>query len=281
MSDNSQIVYAEDFTEDVEHQRFINCDCTKAIYSDVESFFHDSAVFIDNYHHKIKTGKFTAWDVIADPFNRELPICKLLLDILDVIQNFDKHFIDDAFEQLMSAMEHADNGTVQTTVLYDPRERDWYSEECHCPLQLHDHDKNPINTVDCCTINLRTIVTSQLITFLYNFITQDDIIPLVLELIKDNKPLRKVFRDNLLSYHKQFIYCHAWKGGDYYFRKMFRKSIYLADIPIGIEELYLKKMENFEAQICGHPLASNGWMNEDWEEYQEMYEEHNTQITAC
>ncbi len=79
-----------------------------------------------------------------------------------------------------------------------------------------------------------------------------------------------MFREKLLEFSKQRVMCNKWRGSNYYYKKIFYKSIYLDSFDIPEYHCRTRYYYNFDDVIYGHPLASNGLCYETLNELKKM-----------
>tara|TARA_Y100000389_G_C17462436_1_gene522848 strand:- start:3668 stop:4219 length:552 start_codon:yes stop_codon:yes gene_type:complete len=159
---------------------------------------------------------------------------------------------------------------------YIPERRSWYCKDCQNSIDIYEEheyadypDDNYFVKRLNCNEKLDFIIQSCLITFLFETITNKHFIHYVHNLIEFANKFEHVIKDKLLM-SKDKLICSKWKNSNYYYKKLFFKSIYLNDLPTDLSILKLHYESNFEAQICGHPRASNGWFHDGLQELIEM-----------
>ena len=79
-----------------------------------------------------------------------------------------------------------------------------------------------------------------------------------------------VVKNKLLTFHLEAykMISPDWKGSDYYFRKIFGVPLFLSGI---VPREHFEKFHNgyISDVIAGHPMASNGWMQEAIDDMEE------------
>ena len=139
--------------------------------------------------------------------------------------------------------------------IYILRKRPWINEECLKYFKT-----------------LKLISTSTVVTFLFDIITEKNLIYETRLMCKKRPGLSMIIADKLLHFKNvEYIECKKWKGSEYYYKKIFYKSIIHHDRVFDYNILKLKYDVNFDNMICGHPKASHGWVQEDWLEIQNIY----------
>ena len=262
-------IFESELDDNMKKEKLLRCDCSKIIYDDVKDYFMKLPHFKENYD-KIVSGKFRKFDILPTH-----PFCHLLKTILDTSDDFKKYWdltLNYTFDELVEfeygyLIPYAKYGFV-------PHKRSWYNRTCKNVTSVYNEHDEHIYDYDCCQMgseNLQTSIMGMFVTFLYETITQDKVLSCLHEFIKKYPSYGDALIKQLSDTHNHLVVCQEWKGVDYYYRKIFHKSFYLKDIPITKEELLLKQYGNFEAQICGHPRASDGWMKEGWEEISNLY----------
>ena len=75
---------------------------------------------------------------------------------------------------------------------------------------------------------------------------------------------------SMIKEKEDCILTKYWKGYDYYYHKLFKHSIHIEHLNIPKDILKKRYEWNFEAMICGHPKASNGWFCDVQKEIEEL-----------
>ena len=111
--------------------------------------------------------------------------------------------------------------------------------------------------------NFKTCVVSCIITIIYEMMCHDDSIYYTKDLIYNYERFCQTIKNKLEEYKSSgMTICSKWRGSDYYYRRLFGRSIYLKDCEVSDEIIELRNKMYFNDLICGHPKASDGWCKE-------------------
>lgn len=161
-------------------------------------------------------------------------------------------------------------------------------------IYIEEIDENLL--CDDCILNINKCVAysfdiiyvyikSYIVTKLFDYISNDNILPILDKLFDDNKfkitVKQKIFEFKGCTFGLCSPKSNNWKGSDYYFKKIYGFPIYfyeynpkthnidkIIDVPL---EIYQQRKDIFlEDYICGHPMASHGWYKEALENTEEL-----------
>lgn len=303
-------VYEKDITNEFLTNLFLKCKlCPKIIYEDIKKYFQEEMPNFASEYSKIISGEYT-----KDHLNRMVvengnnPLFVMISEIFKVSYNFKENYDEYMFEldnleyanYRISQMETEDiyyeeerkyieNLEIAISLCepkYNPHKRKWYYEECPCGIDVYE-DENETNKrfVSCHNIGMFSLIDSMFIAYFFELITHPKILPIFRKYLSyPSYPinpccpniLKEISKNKLVTIkNSSFMLCSEWKGANYYYKKIFYKSIYLNHLPISNEELRMKYEYGFHEMICAHPKASHGWAHEGWLEYQELMREYN------
>ena len=286
---NNKWYFEEDFTEDVKHECFKNCDCSEIIYNDIINYLFENKEFKHHYNAAKNYPNLRSNKIDSTTSNKELEnnhfylLLKIILDEVKKYQDYEARIGID---------------TLCKKGVYIPRNRSWFLDPCKNIVNIYSkheysgryssedqyytwpEDQYFKYIYDCNSMNdgLYKMVMSCFVTYIFNLITHKDFMFYMENIIErqQTKKLKGVLQERLVEFKKEtskycgLPYCKLWRGSDYYYKKLFYKSIYLHDLNVEHSTLKLKYLCNFETQIYGHPKASNGLCQESLQELKQM-----------
>ena len=303
-------IFEEKVTPELLEEDFLKCIvCSPKIYNDIKNYFHRIPV-IKKQYEKIVSGEYTKEHLtLMDVKNNKNPISIMMQFILTTYKNFEKNAqryynicnriqeLEDLISRLLHEQNYENDGEYITEIennledlyyeadvcepFYNPYEQKWYHDDCPRALYVYAYHtvgngapkKQYFKGIkNCCNVDVYKIVLSTMVTFLFELLTHKSVVPIFRKFINYSSVMEKNIVNKLLEIKNKKILCSRWKGADYYYKKIFYKSIYLNDIPIGKNELLIKYIYGFDNMICGHPKASHGWFYEAWNEYKDIYQ---------
>lgn len=132
--------------------------------------------------------------------------------------------------------------------------------------------KNKYNNLNMVTNKHVELAASCVVTIMFDIMTQKNIIYQTRIICKNNIKFSDSLKSRLLHFkNENNIDCIMWKGSNYYYKKIFYKSIIHHNQDFNYDILKFKNDTDFDLMICGHPKASNGLVYEGWLEIQEIY----------
>ena len=288
----THIINEEDLTNKKKFELFQNCNCSNIIYEDIKEWFYNHPTF-QKYYTLISN-----YDTISQHFdvNRSKSNLSKLFDFILKTKEATsmKIFQRNSWERdnelgLLINEDDVEPYTEENKEFYDntkeyiPYYRPWYNTPCQNSTKLrisHIYE----DTIDrretlytkliplYCDSNysLNEIVISCMITFLFEMLTNKKIIDFT-RLVCNKKPkFMEVCKKKLVEFKSEFVLCNNWKGSDYYYKKLFYKSI-VHDKQDFDENILKYKLHNqFDLLIYGHPKASHGLAYECWLEIQDI-----------
>lgn len=206
----------------------------------------------------------------------------------ELLENATGEHVTDEIDRVENIIDGLQMDINEVTPLYNPTESEWYHETC--PNKLLVYKKHEMNGMipnenyyvgfkSCCDVDLIKIVKSMIFTYLFELLTHKKVLPIFKKFMNYPNKMEETIKKKLIDLKNQKILCCEWKGSNYYYKKLFYKSIYLDDIPIASEELHMKYIVGFDDMICGHPKASHGWMYESWLESQQLMSNHMSLVS--
>ena len=173
-------------------------------------------------------------------------------------------------------------------VYYEPTLRWYYNRPCKCSflrnsewISMYGDVEDEMECISCETfVDFEILIRGGFIVNMFNILTEIGIKEQILDFIKVVDKLGIALKKKIIEFSKiqnDEIFTRYWKGADYYYRKLFFGSIYLDSLNIPNDILKQRYECNFDAMICGHPKASDGWFAEALKEFEEYIEYINSQ----
>lgn len=119
------------------------------------------------------------------------------------------------------------------------------------------------------------MASSCVVTIMFDIMTEKNIIYQSRIVCKNNIEYTDALKNKLLYFkNENHVDCIMWKGSDYYYKKLFYKSIIHHNSDFDYDILKFKYITDFDTMIYGHPKASHGLAYEGWLEIQELYKNY-------
>lgn len=285
-----------------------NCDCADIIYKDV----HDYLMSIPHFKTAYTYLKYRNLPV-NDKF-QEIHLNTLIRTILDESDQYLRHGLENVkcpalVESCRDFYEGSHLESVQNNhwfftkpskyeqdelsyyqqVYYEPTVRSYYNEPCKCCFVIHQEWLNENGEIDeyiteedhrsCDTyLPFVDMIRCSFIIMLFNILTESKILPYLLYFNNLYPSWSKMLKMKIVEFNKteECITTKYWKGSHFYYKKIFFGSIYTHELDIPVEILKKRYEWNFDAMICGHPMASHGICKESMDEIQRLEEEYNS-----
>lgn len=222
-----------------------NCNCAKIVYDDIWSYLMENSTFKQSYHI-INSSYNLRLKKIRNSLIHNTPIYKL-------------------FSIIFEGMEQ-----------YDPSSRHYYNKPCKCSFEDYDEWVGIDNSIEryyydisCNTyISEDRMINACFITIMMNLSVENKIKEKVLQMIDISNKYANTLKQKLIEFNKEseLSFIKYWKGSNYYYKRLFYSSIHLDSLNIPSRLLKQRYEWNFDAMICGHPKASNGWFAEGLKE---------------
>jgi hypothetical protein len=292
-----EMVFEEDINNKFLGKIFLECKtCSLLIYNDVKNYFEKYNQTFAFYYNQIISSKYTEEHFTLDEVDTNNPIYIMLHKIITTSNDFKNLW--DTYIELVIEREEIEREEIereeierhpqfiedydldfqisQSEPIYNPRMSDWYFENCPNEVHVFNDKKECKHIVNCNSLPIGLIMESMFNTYMFEFLTQPKILPILRKFLDiKNNFLSETLKTKLVSIKNgDPVLCHVWKGANYYYQKLYIKSIYLDHIPISKDELLMKQTYNFHEMIQAHPKASHGWAYESWLEYQELMRDY-------
>jgi hypothetical protein len=252
------------FTQEDKDKRIKSCSCKDIIYNDIEKWFMEDLAFKSLYTSCKERPDLPENKITKDSTTTNNNFLRIVSNILKVTENIDW-----------------DDG-------YVPEERDWYHESCENQIDIYgvteEQLKNGFNpeyvpgrrdrtfylyTASCHPDTIYLVKTA-MVTFLFNTMTSKDLIGYTLDTFRNFSNFGNILGQKLVEFKEEKIYTSKWMGANYYYKKLFIKSIYFHNMEVPREILDFRVSTYFDDMICGHPKASHGWCAESLQELRDL-----------
>ena len=218
----------------------------KIIFTDVKNWVYDHPIFQKYY------GRISNYDVLSQH--------------LDIHRTFSKRdssnytklfvFLLRLTNQILFCYSHDQD--IQSNTNYIVFQRPWF--------------KNKYNDIKMLTKYHLELASSCVVTIMFDIMTEKNIIYQSRMICKNNIGYTDALKNKLLYFKNiERVNCIMWKGSDYYYKKLFYKSIIHHNSNFDYDILKFKYITDFDTMIYGHPKASHGLCYESWLEIQEIY----------
>ena len=237
------------------------CNCSSIIYDDFVKYMFENKEFKQHYEIAKYYPNLRSNNINKNTVNKK---------------TVNKNTVNNSSHMVIMLKMILNENRFDNKHSYIPERRSWYCKDCQNPIDIYEEreyanrprDNYFVETIDC-NVNLNVIMQSCVITFLFETMANKHFIHYFHNLIEFFNKFEHIIKKKLLM-SKDNLICSKWKTSDYYYKKLFFKSIYLDDLPTDLSILKLQYDSNFEALICGHPSASNGWFHDGLQELIEM-----------
>ena len=285
-SNHVPIIEEKDFTPEKKFEFFQKCNCSNIIYEDIKNWFHENPKF-QKYYKQISNYDILSYHI---DFNSTKDTFSKLFQFIFKTKNSASNAISlqNSWEETQSWMATRDSLPPFSEELkesynninnYIPYYRPWYNSPCKNCIKLKitqewedTEDVITYEDISCDTSYfLQDIINSCMITFLFEIFTHKQIIEYTRFVTKKKPRFMDVFKTKLDEFSQGNVLCNDWKGSNYYYKKMFYKSIVHHSQDFDSNILKYKNDIQFDLLIYGHPKASHGLAYEGWLEIQKIY----------
>ena len=103
---------------------------------------------------------------------------------------------------------------------------------------------------------------------------KSNLLDLTIEILENDKKFYKVVKDKLkeLNQNNYYPLSNLWKGSNFYSKLLFGFPLILEKNNIDKYHYFYRQMIYFDDIIQGHPMATNGWYNESFNDYLKLLE---------